>query len=88
MSTKRTPVEVAAEIGALRALKPVGPWARKTGYTIQQLIEELVHGIDRTADEWDEIPDEVQMAIESAALWKSGDSDEQPSTGWEGLAEN
>ena len=31
---KRTQAEVAAEIAALKALKPVGPFARKTAATI------------------------------------------------------
>ena len=84
---KRTPEEIKAEVGALRALVPVGPFARKTRRTIDLQIEALEQGMDDTADEWNELGDELQMAAMDALNWKSGDSSEHPSQGWGGLVQ-
>jgi len=80
--SKRTAKEIAAEIRALKRLVPVGVFAAKTRATIQIEIDALESGIDFTADEFFELPDEQQMAAQDAENWKNGDHDDAPSEGW------
>lgn len=83
---KRTKTEIAAEIAALKALKPVGVWARKTAATIQVQLDALEGNIDETADEfYVELTDEQQMAAIDAINWMNGDAEEKPSEGWGAL---
>lgn len=82
---KPTPEQIAAEIAALQALKPSGPFARKTQGMIDDVIDALRNGIDTTAEEWDEMDREVQMLMLDADGWKHGQRSERPSAGWEGL---
>ncbi len=84
---KRTKEEVAAEIAALEKLKPVGPFARKTAETISIQIDALKCGVDDTAEEWDELTDEQQMAARDAENWANGDEIPAPSKDWGALCE-
>lgn len=78
----RTIHEVAAEIEALLELKPQGTWAAKTARTIKLQVEALRGEWDTTADEFFELSDENQMAINDADAWKRGDMEDRPSEGW------
>ena len=82
----RTKQEIAAEIAALKALKPVrGQWQAKTKHSIELAIEELEHGYDTTAAEFSELSDSHQDVINSARMWKEGDSNDKPSESWGAL---
>lgn len=83
--SKPTKDQIAAEIAALKALKPVGLFARKTAAAIELIIEELEHGIDQTSDEWHELTDEQQDHVLQAMAWKDGHNTDRPSEGWGGL---
>jgi hypothetical protein len=83
----RTPQEIETEIAALKALKPVGPFKDKTAGSIAAAIEELLNGVDDTADEFEEMPENEQQLVWDARYWKDGDSDEKPSEGWGQLVE-
>lgn len=86
--TPRTPEEITKEIAALNALKPTGPFAKKTEETISLAIAELEgKEFDRTAGEWDELYDDQRDLLDAIQRWKAGEHDERPSTGWEGLVE-
>lgn len=78
----RTKQEIATEVGALKALKPAGPFKMKTSRSIELAIEELEHGYDDAAEEWNELTDVQRDIINSARRWKEGDSDEKISEGW------
>lgn len=80
----RTTREIAAEIQALKALKPTGRFKRKTAATIAAAIEELEHGVDQTAEEWSELSDEQRDIVNVAAAWRSGE-ETKPSVGWDDL---
>jgi hypothetical protein len=80
----RTKQEIEAEIKALKALKPVGDFRRKTAATIETAIEELEFGVDQTAEEWNELSDEQRDIVNVAAAWRSGE-ETKPSEGWGGL---
>ena len=82
---KRTKAEIAAEIAALKNLKPVGPFARKTQRTIAATVEALEDGIDETAEEWNELSYDAQSAALDAMRWRDGGTDEKPSEGFTGL---
>lgn len=83
----RTKTEIDSEIKELRALKPTGLHRFVTSSFIALQIEELEHGIDDTAGEWEEfIPSEKTLILETRA-WKEGRSNDQPSKGWDGLVE-
>lgn len=79
---KRPHEEILAEIKALKALKPVGQFARKTTETISVIIDALEDRIDTTSDEFDELPDEQQMAALDAINWLHGHTNDRPSEGW------
>lgn len=81
----KTTQQVAAEIAALKALKPVGQFTKKTKETIEIQIEALEHGMDETAPEWEELSEEQQMAAMDATTWKEGGNDEAPSKGFGNL---
>jgi len=83
----RTPQEIATEIAALKALKPVGPFKDKTAGGIAAALEELVNGVDDTADEFEEMEENEQKFVWAARDWKDGDSSEKPSEGWGQLVE-
>ena len=84
----RTPNEIADEIIALRALNPVGKFARKTAASIQIAINALSGHIDETADEFTvELSDEQQMTAMDAINWKKGDFKDRPSEEWGELVE-
>lgn len=82
---RRQKLEIESEIKALKALKPVGPFQKKTARSIEFAIEELQHGFDDTAGEWDELTDEQRDIVLAARQWKQGDSSEKISEGWDGL---
>lgn len=85
---KKTPQEIAAEIAALKALKPVGQFKRKTAETIALQIEALEGKIDETSDEFNvELTDEQQMSAMDAINWVNGDADAKPSGDWGALVE-
>lgn len=83
----RTKQEIETEIAALKALKPAGPLKDYTAGAITAEIEELVNGVDDTADEFEEMPENEQEAVWAARDWKDGDSDKKPSEGWGQLVE-
>jgi len=78
----RTPQEIEAEIAALKALKPVGPFKDKTAGIIAAAIEELLNGVDDTADEFEEMPENEQEMVWHARDWKDGVSSSKPSEDW------
>ena len=82
----RTKQEIAAEIKALKALKPVGDFKFKTAATIAAAVEELEYGVDQTADEWNDLSDEQQDIVRVAVAWRSGETT-KPSEGWDDLVE-
>jgi hypothetical protein len=79
--------EIDEEIVALKALKPVGPWAAKTRETIALQVEALKGAIDTSADEFAELPDHQQDAVFDALRWMEGDSGRRPSDEYGGLIE-
>ena len=83
----RTPAEIAAEIAALKALKPIGRFARKTADGILLQLEELEFGMDQTCEEWNELGLDDQALVEDTRAWKECRSDKQPSKEWGGLVE-
>lgn len=80
----RTLEEIAEEVSRLRSLRPSGKGIIKE--RVQELIniaiEELTDGIDRTADEWEELDESLQDQANQALFWKQGTADVRPSTGW------
>jgi len=80
----RTKQEIESEIKALKALKPTGDFKRKTAATIETAIEELEHGVDQTAEEWNDLSDEQRDIVNVAAAWRNGE-ETKPSEGWDGL---
>ncbi len=86
----RTKNEIAEEITALKALKPCGPRYETTKETLAIAIEELETGVDQTADEWDELPDQCRDMVNQVVSWRDfGNDDARPSKIFkdEGLAE-
>ncbi len=81
----RTEKEIEQEVKALKALKPVGTFKDKTARSIELAIEELEHGYDDTAEEWNELTDEQRDIVNCTRRWKEGDSDENTSEGWGAL---
>lgn len=81
----RTQQEINKEVKALKALKPVGPFKAKTTRSIELAIEELEHGYDDTAEEWNELTDEQRDIINCTRRWKESDADEKTSEGWDAL---
>ena len=84
---KPTKDQIAAEIAALKKLKPIGPFARKTAETIQVQIDALSGEVDETADEWNDLTEEHQMNAMDCINWLNGDTETQPSKDWGGLVE-
>lgn len=78
----RSKQEIAAEIEAVKLLKPVGPHARSTQKKLELVLEELTYGVDDSAEEWNELRDTDQDLVNTTRLWKEGDSDDRPSQGW------
>lgn len=83
----RSPKEIAAEMDALKALKPTGVHARATRVKILAAIEELEFGVDDTADEWREMSAGARDIVLSARDWKNGVSEDKASQGWGQLVE-
>lgn len=83
----RTQIEIADEISRLKALKPTGIWAKQTRSKILIAIEELEHGVDDTADEWNELSSSEQDTVMEARQWKDSIRDDKPSEGWDSLVE-
>lgn len=85
----RTKEEIAAEIKALKALKPAGPFKEDTKRSIALCIEELQFGVDQTADEFDDLSEAEQDLVQQVWMWKHGRDDGcgRPSDGWGGLVE-
>ncbi len=81
----RTKQEIETEVAALKALKPVGNFKEATAVKIELAIEELEHGYDDTAEEWNDLNDSEQDIVNTTRLWKEGDSDDKPSEGWGAL---
>lgn len=76
----KTKQQVADEIVKLKALKPVpGPHEAKVARMLELSIEELEHGFDQTAGEWDELTDEERDTIQHAADWRDGYAAGEPS---------
>jgi hypothetical protein len=84
---ERTKKEITAEIKALEACKGYIPHFtafnddnfKHVGLQIKYLKDE----IDTTADEFLELGDDDQSAVNEAQSWKEGDSKESPSSGWD-----
>ncbi len=87
MNLKKSKAEIEAEVTALRSLVPIGPHARRTKVKIEVAIEELTVGVDRTADEWSEMTDDEQDAVNEAWRWKEGECSNRPSEGWGNLVQ-
>ena len=83
---QRTPEEIKTEVKALKALKPLPPFAGRTTLLIVAAIDELEEGIDQTAEEWAEYSDSERDQIQDAHRWKRGENVPAPSTTFEGLA--
>ena len=81
----RSSTEITLEISALKALTPVGSWAVKTKQLIDISIEALQDGLDMTTDEFLEMTPGQQEHAQMALEWKTGESDEKPSSNWGGL---
>ena len=85
--SKRTQKEIKAEIKALEGCKRYVPKMNFFGDSnhnnLDLQIEELRHGIDDTADEWNDFSDSEQSAILHARDWREGDEKESPSSGWD-----
>ena len=81
----RTKQEIESEIKALKALKPVGSFKDAIAVKIELAIDELEHGYDDTAAEWNDLNDSEQDIVMTARQWKEGDSDDKPSEGWGAL---
>lgn len=81
----RSRQEIESEIEALKALKPIGRFAYKTGESIALQIEELEYGVDKTAGEWEELAEEMQSVVNDTTEWKEGRSKNPPSKEWYGL---
>lgn len=83
----RTKKEIESEIKALQACKHYIP--RRTAFgddnhsNVDLQIEELRHGVDDTAEEWNGYSEGEQSAIMEARYWKEGDENESPSSGWD-----
>lgn len=85
---KKSAQEIAAEVAALRRLKPTGLWRAKTTRSIEIQIEALEGHIDETSDEFSvELNEEQQDIATQAINWRDGVGSDQPSTGWGGLVE-
>lgn len=83
---KPTPKQVAAEIAALKKLKPVGVFARKTMASIQIAIDALNDTIDETSDEFNvELTDAERDITFTAIAWKNGESASNHPVGWGSL---
>lgn len=87
MSTERTQKEIDAEIKALEACKQYIPKVTAFGddnhHRVDLQIEYLRGDIDITADEFEEYSHDEQSTIMDADSWKTGDSNESPSSGWD-----
>lgn len=84
---KQTKDQIAAEIVALKKLKPIGLFARKTAATIEVQLDVLHNSgvVDDSCDEWNDLTDEQQSAAYDVQNWVNGDSDAKPSEDWGGL---
>jgi hypothetical protein len=84
--SKRTPEQIVSEITALDACRGFIPrynvFGENNFHTLDLQIEELRHGIDDTADEWNDFSEGEQDSILEARRWKEGDCEESPSSGW------
>jgi len=85
MPILRSQEEIAAEIDALEALRPTGPFAQNTERQLALLVDVLRQQVDFTTPEFTELPETEQMTALDAEAWRTGDSDFTPSTGWRGL---
>lgn len=83
----KTNEEIAAEVAALRALKPVGKFSVLTAAAIAVAIEALTEGIDTTADEWHDLSGDAQAMAVEALGWKEGLIKKKPSEGFGGLVQ-
>lgn len=84
---KPSPVEVAAEIAALKALKPTGISAHKIAAQVEIMIGALEGTVDETAAEFEELGEDLQDCYNQARGWKDGQVHQRPGEGWTGLAE-
>lgn len=84
---RRSKQAIEAEIKALQALKPIGPWEFRTAGTIKVVVAFLRGEVDTTADEFFELPEHHQFAVTEAESWRDGYSEERPSGGWDGFVE-
>lgn len=83
----RSKQEIAGELAALKELKPVGPFRFRTKALLALAMEELEHGVDQSAGDWDDLSDAQRDVVWQVFSWKEGASDEKPSERWGGLAE-
>jgi|ERR1039458_116974 hypothetical protein len=84
---ERTKKEIAAEIKALEACKGYIP--HFTAFNddnfkhLDLKIKYLNGEINTTADEFVEMGDDDQSAVNEAQSWKDGDVKDSPSSGWD-----
>ena len=81
----KTKEEIAQEIKALKALKPVGNLADHTQDTINLLVEELECEIDLDSEEGEAMTEGRRQVVEATREWKRGETSYKPSEGWGSL---
>jgi DNA-directed RNA polymerase specialized sigma54-like protein len=82
---KPTKDQIAAEIAALKKLKPVGPFARKTAELIAVALDALNGQVDETAEEFEELTEYQRDVYYTARNWLNGEAWQKPSEDWDGL---
>lgn len=82
---KPTKDQIAAEIAALKKLKPVGPFARKTAETISVALDTLAGEVDETAEEFNDLTEDQRDVYYTARNWLNGEDSHKPSEDWDGL---
>lgn len=90
----RTRSEVEQEVVRLRAVKSFVPHKTMFGDDNWEAIEAQTRVLNENMDReeiYTEWPDEDQLSILDSALeadeWAQGESDDSPSSGWQGLVE-
>ncbi len=83
--SKRTKVEIDAEIVALEALQPPpGRWRSKQRDNIELMVSVLKGEVDMTSEEFNEMSEEDAYTCMSTQQWVDGHSNDLPSKSWEG----
>lgn len=85
----KTKAEIQTEIAALEACKSYVPprsmFGNDNHHQLTLQADYLRGEIDITADEWNDYTDDEQCSILEAQSWKDGESEESPSSGWDGF---